>query len=78
MLFAVYIRVSRKLQAGTKQTLLGQNVFPLESLKPGNLHLATGNINACPDLHTALMSTHTEAYCLITKSINHNCVLYYE
>ena len=37
MLFAVYIRVSRKLQAGTRQILLGQNVFPLESLKPGNL-----------------------------------------
>ena len=38
VLFAVYIRVSRKLQAGTRQILLGQNVFPLESLKPGNLN----------------------------------------
>ena len=36
VLFAVYIRVSRKLKAGTKQIFLGQNVFPLESLKPGN------------------------------------------
>ena len=34
VLFAVYIRVHRKLLAGTK-VLLGQNVFPLTSLKPG-------------------------------------------
>ena len=37
VLFAVYIRVHRKLLAGTKQVLLGQNVFPLTSLKPGEV-----------------------------------------
>lgn len=35
VLFAVNIRIHRKLLAGTKQVLLGQNVFPLTSLKPG-------------------------------------------
>ena len=33
--FAVNISIHRKLKAGTKQILLGQNVFPLASLKPG-------------------------------------------
>ena len=35
VLFAVNINVRRKLKAGTKQVLLGQNVIPLTSLKPG-------------------------------------------
>ena len=35
VLFAVYINVHRKFKAGTKQVLLGQNVFPLTSLKSG-------------------------------------------
>ena len=35
VLFAVYINVHRKFKAGTKQVLLGQNVFPLNSLKSG-------------------------------------------
>ena len=35
VLFAVNINVQRKLKAGTKQVLLGQNVFSLTSLKSG-------------------------------------------
>ena len=39
VLFAVYIHVRRKLLTGTKSVLLGQNVFPLTSLKPGETFL---------------------------------------
>lgn len=35
VLFAVYIRYHRGLIPGTKSVLLGQNVFSLTSLKPG-------------------------------------------
>ena len=40
-MFAVNINVHRKLVAGTKSVLLGQNVFALTSLQPGEqcLHL---------------------------------------
>ena len=35
VLFAVSINVHRRFKAVTKQVLLGQNVFPLSSLKSG-------------------------------------------
>lgn len=50
MLFVVNIRVQQNLLAGPKDVLLGQNVFPLTSLKPGELvvlYVAIYNVIFC-------------------------------